>query len=234
MSGLAVLTSGWCISTTLTVTMLGLCSGVDLHVTEGEMVGLLGPSGAGKSTLLGLLAGLFRPSAGKINVGSYAVISLAPVLPAERHPALVAAARRCPQCAPLLHRRGERGVRPDDGTSDRQGPSGAGAVLETVGLGSFRDTSMSSLSPGQLQLMALAMAVGKVPGLLLADEPTSQLDHRSRDRVLEMLAQINREFGSTVILVTHDPEVAAAMPRTVTIRDGRIGGEGRAARSTPS
>ena len=83
------------------------------------------------------------------------------------------------------------------------------------------------LTTGGLQLAAVAVAVSTRPGLLLCDEPTSQLDHGARDRVLAALAHVNRTYGTTVVLVTHDPEVARVLPRTVTIRDGRIGGEGR-------
>jgi ABC-type lipoprotein export system ATPase subunit len=83
------------------------------------------------------------------------------------------------------------------------------------------------MTPGRLQLTALAVAICTLPGLLLADEPTSQLDHSARDLVLDRLHEINRQVGTTVVLVTHDAEVAARLPRTVTIRDGRVGGEGR-------
>jgi ABC-type sulfate/molybdate transport systems ATPase subunit len=71
------------------------------------------------------------------------------------------------------------------------------------------------------------VALAPRPGLLLVDEPTSQLDHAARDRVLDQLAAVSRSHGTTVVLVTHDPHVAAVLPRTVTIRDGRVGGEGR-------
>ncbi|MGL5852763.1 MAG: AAA family ATPase, partial [Phycicoccus sp.] len=87
---------------------------------------------------------------------------------------------------------------------------------------------LDGLPPGQLQLAALAVAVAARPGLLLADEPTSQLDHGARDVVLGALEHVNATWGTTVVLVTHDPEVAARMPRTITIRDGRVGAEGRA------
>lgn len=78
-----------------------------------------------------------------------------------------------------------------------------------------------------MQLVAIATALAATPRLLLADEPTSQLDHGARDEVLEALRLVNTRLRTTIIVVTHDPEVAAAMPRTVTIRDGRIGAEGR-------
>jgi ABC-type lipoprotein export system ATPase subunit len=100
-------------------------------------------------------------------------------------------------------------------------------VLTMVGLHDLAGTALDRLPAGRLQLAAVAVAIASRPGLLLADEPTSQLDHRARDTVLAALAQVNQQLGTTVVLVTHDPEVAVRVPRTVTIRDGRIGGEGR-------
>jgi ABC-type lipoprotein export system ATPase subunit len=100
-------------------------------------------------------------------------------------------------------------------------------VLAAVGLAPLAHAPLTSLTPGQLQLTAVAVALASRPGLLLADEPTSQLDHAARDTVLQAIARANRELGTTVLLVTHDPAVAQRLPRTVTIRDGKIGGEGR-------
>ena len=96
-----------------------------------------------------------------------------------------------------------------------------------MGLGDVGRTPLENLTPGRLQLTALAVAISTLPGLLLADEPTSQLDHEARDLVLDRLHEVNRQVGTTIVLVTHDAEVAARLPRTVTIRDGRVGGEGR-------
>lgn len=90
-----------------------------------------------------------------------------------------------------------------------------------------RGRTAGDLSAGQLQLLALAVAMAPAPGVLLADEPTSALDHQARERVLGALLEVNARHGTTIVVVTHDPEVAARLPRTVTIRDGRIGGEGR-------
>ena len=95
------------------------------------------------------------------------------------------------------------------------------------GSGTTADEHLATFSPGQLQLVTLAVVLSTMPGLLLADEPTSRLDHEARDQVLAALARVNRELGTTVIVVTHDRDVARWMPRTVTIRDGRVGGEGR-------
>jgi ABC-type lipoprotein export system ATPase subunit len=105
-------------------------------------------------------------------------------------------------------------------------PEPAGLLAE-VGVGDLADVPLTSLTPGRLQLVALAVALAPRPGLLLVDEPTSQLDHAARDTVLRTLADVNARHGTTIVLVTHDPHVAASLPRTVTIRDGRVGGEGR-------
>jgi putative ABC transport system ATP-binding protein len=204
-------------------------SGVDLDVAAGEMVGLLGPSGSGKSTLMSLLAGIFRPSAGKVFVGE-SELSTAPPRDLDRLRAtdvglmLQGAGRNLlPYATPsdnvrFAQHRARRAGR------DLADPHD---VLGDVGLAEHADEPLSRLTPGGLQLAAVAVAVSTRPGLLLCDEPTSQLDHAARDRVLEALARVNRTHGTTVVLVTHDPDVARVLPRTVTIRDGRIGGEGR-------
>ena len=102
-----------------------------------------------------------------------------------------------------------------------------GEVLELVGLGDLAHTSLPALSPGQRQRLAVGVGLAARPGLLLLDEPTSQLDHEGRDEVLAAVSDINRDLGTTVVAVTHDPDVAQRLPRTVTIRDGRVGAEGR-------
>lgn len=204
-------------------------SGVDLSVGAGERIALLGPSGAGKSTLLSLFGGLLQPSAGRIHVGEYelSVMSEAQIdtfragevgivlQGAVRNHLPWLSAHGNVEFAQRAARRGGRAV-PD-----------VGEVLDLVGLGGVAHEPLGHLTPGQLQLAALAVALASGPGLLLGDEPTSQLDHEARDRVLEALAHVGDTLGTTIIVVTHDPDVAAAFPRTVTIRDGRVGGEGR-------
>lgn len=201
--------------------------GIDLEVSPGEVVGLLGPSGAGKSTLLTLLAGLLRPSAGKLSVGDHDLLALdqagldrmrardvSVVLQGASRNLLpfATAAANISFAARALPR------------SERPEPND---VLAMVGLDGRRNGHLSSYSPGQLQRLALGVAVASGPGLLLADEPTSDLDHRARDEVLEVMRDINDRLGTTIVVVTHDAEVAARLPRTVTIRDGRVGSEGR-------
>lgn len=204
-------------------------SGVDLDVTGGEMVGLLGPSGSGKSTLMSLLAGVLRPSAGKVFVGDTEV-SAAGTRVLDR--------LRGTEVS-LMLQGADRNLLPDTTPRDNVGFAQHAArragrsladpldVLAEVGLADHVDRPLGVLTPGELQLVAVAVAMSPRPGLLLCDEPTSQLDHTARDRVLAALAHANRAHGTTVVLVTHDPDVARVLPRTVTIRDGRIGGEGR-------
>ncbi|MER7557213.1 ATP-binding cassette domain-containing protein [Nocardioides sp. NPDC126508] len=204
-------------------------SGVDLDVRAGELMGLLGPSGSGKSTLMSLLAGLFRPSAGKIFVGEHEVSAASTKeldqLQATRVSLILQGAARnlLPYATPAANVRFAQQAARRAGI-DLPPP---GEVLAELGIPTVADRPLSRLTPGELQLVAMAVALGTRPGLVLADEPTSQLDHGARDLVLERLAEINRTHGTTVVLVTHDPHVAAFLPRTVTIRDGRIGGEGR-------
>jgi ABC-type lipoprotein export system ATPase subunit len=104
---------------------------------------------------------------------------------------------------------------------------GVDRVLDLVGATEFADAKLGRLSQGQLQMAALAVAMAPSPGVLLADEPTSALDRAARQRIVDTLLRVNEDQGTTVVVVTHDPEVADRLPRTVTIRDGRIGGEGR-------
>ena len=204
-------------------------SGVDLTVAAGERIALLGPSGAGKSTLLALFGGLLRPSAGRIHIGEHELSGMTEeqidgFRAGEVGIVLQGAARNH---LPWLTVRGnvDFAQRPAR-RSGRDVPPVA-QLLELLGLTDVADRPLEGLTPGQLQLAALAVALACGPGLLLGDEPTSQLDRGSRDVVLDALAEVGRTLGTTIVVVTHDPDVARAFPRTVTIRDGRVGGEGR-------
>ena len=215
-------------------------SGVDLDVAAGEVVGLLGPSGSGKSTLLNLFAGLLRPSAGRLHVGSHEIArmdekGLARMRATDVGVVLQGAMRNLlPYANPIdnvrFAQRGARKVRSareaDDDFETSELPE-AHEVLSIVGLADHATSHLGALSPGQRQRLAVGVGLAGNPGLLLLDEPTSQLDHEGRDEVLDAVGEINRDLGTTVVAVTHDPEVAERLPRTVTIRDGRVGAEGR-------
>ncbi len=215
-------------------------AGVDLDVAAGEVVGLLGPSGSGKSTLLNLCAGLLRPSAGRLTVGRHEIArtderGLARMRAEDVGVVLQGALRNLlPYASPVdnvrFAQRGARAVRRrgrDDGASRDVTLLEPQEVLDLVGLADHARTALPALTPGQRQRLAVAVGLAAQPGLLLLDEPTSQLDHEGRDEVLAAVAGVNRDLGTTVVAVTHDPDVAARLPRTVTIRDGRVGAEGR-------
>jgi ABC-type lipoprotein export system ATPase subunit len=205
-------------------------AGVDLSIAPGEMLALVGPSGSGKSTLVGLLAGLMRPSAGRVMVGTYDMAKLtdreiARVRGTEIGVVLQGATRNLLDYANLYRniwlaqRRAARsaGVRLDH--PDR--------ILDLVGLGGRGRAHVSDLAPGARQRAALAVGIAAGPGLLLVDEPTSQLDSAGRDEVLTAIETVNAERGTTIVVVTHDQYVGTRLGRAVTIRDGRVGAEGR-------
>ncbi|GAA4345640.1 ABC transporter ATP-binding protein [Angustibacter luteus] len=205
-------------------------SGVDLDIASGEVVGLLGPSGSGKSTLLNLLAGLLQPSAGRLRVGDHDLTrldekGLARMRALDVGIVVQGAMRNLlPYASPVDNIRfAQRGAR----AAKRQDLPDPHEVLDLVGLADHARTSLDQLSPGQRQRLAVAVGLAARPGLLLLDEPTSQLDHEGRDEVLAAVEDVNRIIGTTVVAVTHDPEVAQRLRRTVTIRDGRVGAEGR-------
>jgi putative ABC transport system ATP-binding protein len=205
-------------------------SGVDLSISAGEMVALVGPSGSGKSTLIALLAGLMRPSAGRIVVGGYDIGKLSDtelnrLRGTEIGVVLQGAERNLLPYANLYRniwlaqRRAAatRGIELDE--PER--------ILDLVGLTGEAKTKPAELTTGQRQRAALAVGIAAGPGLLLVDEPTSQLDTAGRDEVLAALEAVNAKRDTTIVVVTHDLAVGARLGRVVTIRDGRVGAEGR-------
>jgi putative ABC transport system ATP-binding protein len=205
-------------------------SNVDLFIGPGEMVAFVGPSGSGKSTLVALLAGLMRPSAGQVTIGNSDLGRLADSEIARLRGSDVGVVLQGSQrnlfpyfsleynvgLAQARARRA-RGVRLDD----------PGRILDLVGLGDHARAKPRQLTPGQRQRAALAVGIAAGQGLLLVDEPTSQLDTHGRDEVISVLETVNRERGTTIIAVTHDYDVGTRLGRVVTIRDGRVGAEGR-------
>jgi ABC-type lipoprotein export system ATPase subunit len=208
-------------------------AGVDLDITEGEAVALVGPSGSGKSTLLSVFAGLLPPAAGRLVIGDRDVTRSSPAELAQLRATDVGVVLQGTSRNLLPYLSAEQNVRFAQsaalhaGRSRRELPA-ARDVLDLVGLSGRARVRRrpNDLTPGERQRLALAVALANGPGLLLADEPTSQLDTRARDEVLAALVAVG-QAGTTVVVVTHDPLVGAQMGRTVTIRDGRVGAEGR-------
>jgi ABC-type lipoprotein export system ATPase subunit len=204
--------------------------GVNLDIRPGEQVALLGPSGSGKSTLLSLFGGVLRPSAGKVLIDGQDISRIREAdlgrLRSGTVASLLQGASRnlLPYAGALENVEFARRAVP---AAVRRRLLPAAELLDRLGMGGLAHRSIAGMSGGERQRVAFAAAISSGAGLLLADEPTSQLAHDDRDAILELMHLVNHEFGTTVVLVTHDPEVAAGMPRSITIRNGRIGSEGR-------
>jgi len=200
--------------------------GVTVQIADGEMVAIMGPSGSGKSTLLHLLGALDTPTYGEIALGGrrydglgdgeltrlrrdrigfvFQFFNLLPTLTAEENvllPALIAGRR--------------------DATARER----ARGLLDRVGLGERGDHLPGELSGGEQQRVSIARALLMEPQLVLADEPTGNLDSRASEQVLALLRELNRAEGQTVVIVTHDPNAAAVADRVIFLRDGRVAGE---------
>lgn len=197
--------------------------GVDLDVAEGEAVALVGPSGSGKSTLLSLLAGLLTPTAGRVLIGEWDLARLSRPELARLRADTVGMALQDSSRNLLPYATAEQNVQFAHPPSART----AARLLSQLGIPDLARRQVSHLGGGERQQVALAVAVASQPRLLLLDEPTNQLQADERDRIIDLIKLLNSEVGMTVIAVTHDDAVASSMPRTVTIRDGRVGAEGR-------
>ncbi len=204
--------------------------GADLVVDEGELVALVGPSGSGKSTLMAMLGGLLRPSAGQVEVLgqdigrlperqllSFRNRDVGMLMQGPERNLLPYATVQANLDLAQLSARGSRRLR-------RQR---AGELLDAVGLPDAGTRAVRTLSGGEQQRVALAVAMAGGPRLLLADEPTSQLDHANGVRIAELLRETRDRWGTTVVVVTHDAELGESMERSLAMRDGRIGTEGR-------
>lgn len=205
--------------------------GVDLTVAEAEAVALLGPSGAGKSTLLWLLAGFLRPTAGVAEVCGRQLTDLTPRSAAAMRLRDVGVVMQNPGRNLLQHATTAGNVLFAQGPARRSRAAKrrrTADLLESVGLAAVVRRTAGRLSGGEQQRLAVAVALANGPRLLLADEPTSQLDHGSAAAVIDVIRAANTDRGTTVVVVTHDPAVSSALGRTVTIRDGRVGAEGHA------
>lgn len=197
---------------------------IDLQVPAKQFLAVIGPSGSGKSTLLGLIAGLDRPTAGSIRIDGISLSELSEDdlarLRREKVGMIFQSFHLIPTLTALenvqvpLELRGETGA-------DRE----ALRLLDAVGLGDRRNHYPVQLSGGEQQRVAVARAYAARPALLLADEPTGNLDSSNGARVMDLLLQLHRDQGSTLVLVTHDPALAARAERILSLRDGRVVGD---------
>lgn len=205
--------------------------GLDLEVLPAEMVAIVGASGSGKSTLLNILSGLDRPSAGQVRVGNRDLLNISDQELVQYRRLEVgfvwqATARNL---VPYLSAR--------DNIELPQAIAGVGSrarrersleLLAVLGIEDKAERRIEQLSGGEQQRLAIAVGMANSPPLLLADEPTGELDTQTAVQVFELLKDVNRIYGVTVVVVTHYPGVAEHMDRVLHIRDGRISSESRA------
>jgi ABC-type lipoprotein export system ATPase subunit len=199
--------------------------GLTLDVAERELLVVFGPSGSGKSTLLRILAGLDKPSAGSVRVLGHDLRTLRrSSLRAYRSRTLGYADQHYERAlAPELSARELVGLRLAlAGVERRERERVADALLERVGLLRRRDALPGELSGGQQQRVAICAALAHRPQLFIADEPTGELDAQNAGQIYDLIGSLTRDFGTTTVLVSHDPRSAAVADRVVQIRDGRV------------
>ncbi len=192
--------------------------GVDIEIPAGEVLVLLGPSGSGKSTLLNILGGLDRPTSGKLCYGDLDLTEIDETELTRFRRAEVGFIFQFYNLIPSLT--AEENVRLVTDIADH--PMAAEEALELVGLAERADHYPAQLSGGEQQRVAVARAIAKRPAVLLCDEPTGALDSATGIKVLEALARANRDYGTTVVIITHNAGIAAMAHRVIHFLDGRI------------
>ena len=199
-----------------------ILKGIDLEISRGESVAIMGPSGSGKSTLLGLVAGLDSPTSGRILLDGEDITDLSEDRMAVLRGRKIGFVFQSYHLIPTLTAE-ENVLLPMDLAGGVAGARGrARELLERVGLADRCDHYPVQLSGGEQQRVALARAFALRPPILLADEPTGNLDSATGALVLDLLCRLNREEGATMVLVTHEQPLAAGMGRTIQMRDGRV------------
>lgn len=205
--------------------------GLDLTVKRGELMAIIGNSGSGKSTFLNMIGGLDRPSAGKLYVDGKNLFQMSEQELVEYKRNTVGfvwqnnARNLLPYLSawenvmtPMLFDEGK-------GISAEEKKQRAMELLDLVGLSHRKNSSLSQLSGGEQQRVAIAIALANNPKLLLADEPTGAVDRKTADSILEMFRKLNETLGITIVIVTHDKELANKVNRVISIRDGKTSSE---------
>ena len=194
---------------------------VTLTIPARQFVAIAGPSGSGKSTLLGLIAGLDRPSSGRIRVADAEVTALGEDALARFRLDTIGYIFQSFHLIPTLTALENVAV-PLELAGEPDALPRARALLGEVGLADRAEHYPVQLSGGEQQRVAVARAVARRPPVLLADEPTGNLDSATGKQIIDLILGLNRTLGSTLVLVTHDPALAAHADRLITLRDGRV------------
>src|SRR5579862_3826291 len=196
--------------------------GVDLDVQAGEFVSIVGPSGSGKSTLFHIVGGLTPPTSGTIHIAGRDLLGMSDAERTELRKTSVGFVFQKYNLLPTLTARDNieiaRDIAHQNGPLDPQFLD----ILKLLGIAGRLDHKPRALSGGEQQRVAIARAIVNHPAILLADEPTGNLDTENSNAVLALLRDLNKRLGQTILMITHNPEAAAYGHRTVTMRDGRI------------
>ena len=202
--------------------------GLELTVQQGEILAIVGASGSGKSTLLNILAGYDAPSAGTIRVGDFDLLQMTnkEVVKYRRHEVGFIWQETSRNLFPYLTTL-ENVELPMviAGSPKTERKKRAQDLLDIVGLGDRSSHKPAELSGGEQQRVAIAVGLSNKPPLLLADEPTGELDDQTGKEVLELLNKVNQDLGTTILIVTHDPAIATSVQRAIAIKDGKTSTE---------
>jgi AbrB family looped-hinge helix DNA binding protein len=202
--------------------------GLNLVVQPGELLGIVGASGSGKSTLLNILGGLDLPSAGRVTINGLDLLKASAGALDEYRRTQVGFVwqQTARNLIPYLSAQANVELPMTiEGRGIREKRAWSRKLLETVGLWDHRKHHLAQLSGGQQQRVAIAVALANRPKLLLGDEPTGEVDSSTAQEILALFRRMNEQYGLTTIIVTHDPQVARAVDRVVTIRDGSTSSE---------
>ncbi len=202
--------------------------GLDLTVRRGELVGVVGSSGSGKTTLMNVLGGLTRPSAGQVRVDEYDLLKMSGRELNHYRQVQVGFVWQQSSRNLIPYRSALDNIRLHMTLAGRAGLAAnqrAHMLLDLVGLGDRHNHKPVEMSGGEQQRVSIAVALANEPSLLLADEPTGEIDSATADQVYELFRRLNRELGLTIIIVSHDPLLAQHVNRVVAIRDGKLASE---------
>jgi putative ABC transport system ATP-binding protein len=204
--------------------------GVDFEVREGEFISLSGPSGSGKSTLLNVIGGLDRPDSGEVTLDGVALSTLSDSQLTELRLMKIGFVFQAYNLIPVLSaQENVEFILQLQGVSSAERQERAESALEALGLAEMRHRQPGELSGGQQQRVAIARAIVTNPVLLLADEPTANLDSQTTEELLSLLQRLNKHQNMTIVTATHDPIVMGYTKRQVHLRDGVIEKDARAA-----
>jgi len=199
--------------------------GLDLAIERGELMAVIGNSGSGKSTLLNMLGGLDRPSAGRLRVDGKDLLKFTEKELTEYKKRTVGFVWQNKARNLIPYLTAKENVEIPMLLTGRRKRHRALDLLEEVGLYHRRNNRLDQLSGGEQQRVAIAIALANEPKLLLADEPTGSVDTKTASQILELFNRLNREHGLTIVIVTHDQQLAKRVNRVVAIRDGRTSSE---------